>query len=178
MWAAKGFQEPSPCRHLRLSWVYLLPTHQMPRPCAPVFRKALPSVSTMAQATSPHTDHSNTPSVSLRHPSSPFARMVFTQHSPHLSLFSTQEHPPEDEGQAAQRGVRDSAQSGPPHATPVSSPPGPTRTPTRLQAQAGSCSPAPPHTPSSPAGPTPWAWLVSSLCPGALLLHPHSYPCQ
>lgn len=82
----------------------------------------------MAQATPPHTDLSYTPSVSLRHPSSPFARMVFTQHGPRLSLFSTQEHPPQDKVQAAQRGVRDSTQSVPPNQTPVSSPPGPTRT--------------------------------------------------
>lgn len=72
----------------------------------------------MAQATSPHTDLSYTPSVSLRHPSSPLARMVLTPHSPHLSLFSTQEHPPQDDVQAAQRGVRDSAPSVPPTRLP------------------------------------------------------------
>lgn len=127
VWAAKGLQEPSPCRHLRLSWVPLLPTHQMTCPCARLQKGSPFRLYHCSGHITPY-GPSNTPSVSLRHPSSPLARMIFTPHSPHLSLFSTQGHPPQDDVQAAQRGVRDSAPSVPPSPTPVSSPPGPTRT--------------------------------------------------
>lgn len=93
-------------------------------PLAPTFRKALPFLHATAQATSPCI--CTTASLLLKPIFPVFARMDFTQHSPHLSHSSAYKCAPENELQAARPGIRLHTQYRPTQRVLIS--PGPTCT--------------------------------------------------
>lgn len=160
---------------------HLLHIHQKACPSAASFRKACPSISTVAQVTSPCMNHSNIPKWShflwCLPPKTHLPRVC--QDGLHATVLNSVTFLHQNIHQRMKCRLLGLA-SGTLHidtAHPrvfylLQAPHVPW-----LQSKAGPCSPTMTHTPMYTAGPTPMALPALFLCLGALLLRPHFYPC-